>query len=153
MKQFIFFIFCFFALSCRNPETTNDCSDSNLIEYIHTKTEYAAIAGNSLPAHIKNYQPIILNFLKEHKFNPSQYYVSGIIHSWTEDTVTDSDTSVTGLSLRLYHLNYFRTLLQAEEDYSKDSTVTYMKGNIGGKNFSISINKKTNTISGPHYWK
>ncbi|MBS1636875.1 MAG: hypothetical protein JST26_13240 [Bacteroidetes bacterium] len=153
MKKFTFLAFCFFIFSCQKTENDKEHADTELLKFINKKTEYTAIEGKNLPKHIKKYQPLILHFLKEHKFNPSQYYVSGIIHSWTEDTITYSDTSVTGLSLRLYHLNYFRTLLQAEEDYSKDSTVTYMKGNIGGKNFSISINKKTNTISGPHYWK
>ncbi len=140
-------------MACKPTPSPMTKENFEVIEYIKTQTSCVGTTSDCLPLHIKPYQTLLLDFLKSNAFNPDEYYVQTKIGTWTEDDKIQSDTSTTGLTLNLYHLNYFKIILQDKKDFIKDSIVTYRKGNVGGKNFSVTIDKVKNKISGPHYWK
>lgn len=154
IRKFILFTLTLALLiACRQTFLTSAKGDNEVLEYIKTQTEFIAIKNDSLPDHIKPYQTLVLEFLRNNNFNSDEYYVQTEIHTWTEDDEIHSDTSATHLSLNLYHLNYFKIMLQDKKDFSKDSVVTYRKGNISGKDFRITVDKEQKKILGPHYWK
>lgn len=150
-KSLVICTLLFFCVSCSHKPESID--DDGLDQYIRDQKEFIAISDTNLPHYIKIYQPLILDFLKSKGLKSGEYFVSTEVHSYTEDDKFYCDTSETHLSLHLYHSDYFSILYRDHLDFLKDSTITMRKGNIGGKNFSIGIDKLKNTISGPGKWK
>jgi hypothetical protein len=135
----------FFLISCRHTE-----KEETFEAFIEKQTEYVPLGDTiKLPNYIKSYYGLISTFMTNNGFDKTKYYVS-------LDTVNDtlySDSTETYLSLRLFHLDYFSILYSDNQVYLKDSLVTFRKGNIGGKNFQITIDKLSNQITGPIIWK
>lgn len=146
MRQHIYIIIIlFFLISCRHTE-----KEETFEAFIEKQTEYVTLVDTTnLPNYIKSYYGLISIFMTNNGFDKTKYYVS--LHIVNDAQYSDS--SATHLSLRLYHLDYFSILYSDKQVYIKDSLMTLRKGNIGRKNFQITIDKLTNQITGPIIWK
>lgn len=149
----IFFLTLSFFSACKQESSSVTKIDLEVLSYIKSQTDFATIYNDSLPSNIIPCQTIVIEFLIKNKFNPSEYYVKKKNHTWIEDDKIYSDTSATHLSINLYHIDYFKIMLQDKKAYLKDSIIIIRKGNVGGKNFGITIDKDQKKVFGPHYWK